>query len=112
MFEGASLLSFYLAFALLCGADPRRFPAPSWKPTEGWLRAMRLGAVAAVIAGVALWTRVGGVAAALLMAPTALSVAATVFVLLAPLAGRMLWGVALACPLLIAILALAGGSNG
>ncbi len=107
MTEIAALLSLYLAFALAHGADPRRFPA-RWKPTRGLLFAMRVAAAGATVAGVVLWARTGGIVEALLVALTALTVAATSFVLLAPLSPRALWSVVLACPLLIAALALVG----
>jgi hypothetical protein len=112
MVEGAALLSFYLAFALVYGADSRRFPARRYKPTRGLLHAMRAGALAALVTGVALWTWTQSLAAALLVALTALSIAATLFVLLAPLAPRALWSLAFACPLLVVVLTVTGASHG
>jgi hypothetical protein len=110
MMEIAALLSFYLAFALVHGADPRRFPARRWQPTRGALFAMRVAAAATTLAGVVLWARTGDMVEALLVALAALSVAATSFVLLAPLGPRALWSVVLAFPLLIVALALVGNS--
>jgi multisubunit Na+/H+ antiporter MnhB subunit len=112
MVEAAALLSFYLAFALRHGADPRRFPVPRWRPTRGPLRLMNAGAAAAAIAGIALWTRAENTTSALLVAVAALSTAATAFVLLGPLFPRAVWVSVVACPPLVAILALLGGGNG
>lgn len=110
MVETAALLSFYLAFALVHAADPRRSRVRGSRPAPGLSRALRLAAVIQAIAGVALWTRAEGLAAALLVGVSALSTAATVVVLLAPLAPRLVWSVALVCPPAIVALLLAGGS--
>ena len=69
MLESASMLSFFLAFALLHAADPARFPARRRKPTRELLRTMRLGAMAPALAGVVFWTKVEGLAAALIPSP-------------------------------------------
>lgn len=71
---------------------------------------MRVAAAATTLAGVVLWARTGDMVEALLVALAALSVAATSFVLLAPLGPRALWSVVLAFPLLIVALALVGNS--
>jgi hypothetical protein len=112
MLETASVLCFFLAFALLHGASPGRFPLQGLKPS-GRLRALlRAGALVAIAAGVTSWSRAENTTAALLVALTAFSVAATAFVLLAPLFPRTVWGLALACPVLVAALLALGGSHG
>jgi hypothetical protein len=110
MLEAASVLSAYLAFALLHAAEPRRLPRPSHRPPPGW--AMRLAAMAAYAAAVALWARAESVGAALLVALGSFTLCASLFVLLAPVAPRLVWGLAAACPVAIAALALCGGLLG
>jgi hypothetical protein len=108
MLESASVLSFYLAFALLHGADAARYPLKGARPSRQLLRCMKGASPLAAALGTALWAEADSARAALLVAPTALSAVATVFVLLAPVAPRVLWGLALACPPLILALALGG----
>jgi hypothetical protein len=112
MLELAALACLYLAFALLYGADRKRFPLERSKPARFLLAGMQLGAVLSTAVGFALWARVEGATAALLVAVTALSVAGSVYVLLAPLAPRVVWGFALAAPLLALVLFLIGSSRG
>jgi hypothetical protein len=112
MVELAALACFYLAFALVYGADRGRFPFKRWKPARLVFAGMKLVAALSAGVGVALWTRSEGATAAALVAVTALSVAATVCVLIAPLAPRVVWGFALSAPLLVLVLVLTGGSRG
>lgn len=110
MLEMAAVLCFFCAFALLHGAAPGRFPIRRAKQNRSAFQLMRLGTLVALAGGVATWSRAENTTAALLVALAALSVVATAFVLLAPRFPRTLWGLALACPLLIgALLALGGG---
>jgi len=112
MQEAASLLCFYLAFALLHGASPGRFPLKTWQPSQRRSGLMRLSALLAAAAGVFLYDLRHGLSDALLVAFPALSTMATVFVLLAPTCPRLLWALALACPPLVLILSILGASDG
>jgi len=112
MLEAASVLSFFVAFALLHGAAPNRFPVKRSRPSRAVPALMRAGALVATGGGLASWTRTENTTAALLAALAALSVMATHFVLLAPLFPRAMWGLALACPLLIVALLALGGGHG
>ena len=105
MLEVASLLSFFLAFALLHGAAPSRFPLKRSRPSRRVLELMKFGALAAVGLGVAVWSRTENTSAALLHAATALSLSGTLFVLLVPVLPRAAWRAAFACfPLIVALL--------
>jgi predicted anti-sigma-YlaC factor YlaD len=112
MVELAALACFYLAFGLVYGADRGRFPLKRWKPARLLFAGMKLVAALSTSVGVALWARVEGATAALLVAVTALSVAAIVFILVAPIAPRAVWGLAFSVPLLVLGLLLAGGARG
>jgi hypothetical protein len=112
MLEAASLLCFYLAFALLHGAQPARFPLKTWQPSRRWIGLMRLSALLAGAAGALLYDLRHGPSDALLIALPALCVMATAFVLLAPICPRLLWGLALACPPLVLVLSILGASDG
>ena len=112
MLEAAAVLSFFVAFALLHGAAPHRFPLKRAKASRGVFLCMRAAALVAAGAGVLLWSRAEDATTALLVAVAALSVVATVFVLFAPLFPRAIWASVLACPLLIIALVLMGGSHG
>lgn len=112
MLEGASLLSFFLAFALLHGAAPNRLPLKRTKAGRTVFTCMRTAAVVTAGAGVVLWSRTQNATTALLVAIAALSMVATVFVLLAPLFPRAVWALVIACLPLTIALALLGGSNG
>jgi hypothetical protein len=105
MFEAAALAAIYLAFALLHAAAPSRHPA-------GRRRACRLAALACGAAGVGLWALAEGPTAALLVGLAALSVFATLIVLLAPVAPRLVWGAALACAPAALALGIAGACRG
>jgi hypothetical protein len=97
MLEGAALLALYLAFALLHAAEPRRRPS-SWPAlAPAWDRRFRIAALACLACGTGLWARAEGLAAALLVALSALTAFATAVVLLAPVAPRLVWGLAVAC---------------
>ena len=112
MVELAALLSFYVAFALLHASHPSHFPVRRWKPTRLQLGGLELVAALATVLGVALWARVEGLTAALLVGAAALSLTATLFVVLAPLAPRLVWGIALGGTALIPVLMALGGHDG
>ena len=106
MFEVASLLSLYFAFALLHAADPRRWPRilpRSIRCASGKMRAL---AGLSGVAGFWFSSRIHDVTGASLFVLTALAVIATSFVLLVALLPRAMWGLALACPPLVVALAL------
>lgn len=112
MLEAASLLSIFLAFALLHDAVPSRFPFKRSRASRVVFAAMKAGALAAAAGGIALWTRAENTTSALLVAVAALSTAATAFVLLAPLFPRAVWVSVVACPPLVAVLVFMGGGHG
>jgi len=113
MRELAAALAGYLSFALLHAADPRRapLPLPAWL-RDGWPRAARLLAALALGLSIALWQRTQPAPAAALAAAVSLTVSATLIVLLASVAPRAIWGLAVAAPALIGALSLAGGLDG
>jgi hypothetical protein len=119
MFEGASILTAYFAFALLHAASPERVglgPVSrlrlkrTWR--AAWRAAVRVAAVVFFSLSVWLWSRVEAGPAAILVAFTALMVAGSSFVLLVPVWPRAAWGLAILCPPAIAALSLAGASHG
>lgn len=112
MLETASLLSFFLAFALLHGAAPSRFPLKRSTPSGRVIELMKFVALAAIGLGVAVWSRTENTRAALLLAATALSLSGTLFVLLAAVFPRAAWSVALACLPLVVALLVAGSGHG
>lgn len=112
MLEGAALLALYLAFALLHAAEPRRRP-PSWPArAPAWDRRRRIAALACLASGVGLWAHAEDLAAALLVALAALTAFATAVVLLAPVAPRLMWGLAIACAPAAIALSLGGACRG
>jgi hypothetical protein len=110
MLEAASVLSAYLAFALLHGADPRRLPRPPHRPPPAW--AMRVAALAAYAAAITLWARADGLGSALLVGVATSTLCASVFVLMSPVVPRIVWGLAATCPVVVAVLAVRGGLFG
>jgi hypothetical protein len=115
MVETASVLAAYLAFALLHAARPERIPfgvATRLRGRRAWRVAARGLAVASFSLSVALWGRVEAGPAAFLVALAALMVAATLFVLLAPIWPRAVFGLALLCPPAIVALSLLGARHG
>jgi hypothetical protein len=109
MLEGATLTWAFLAFALLHGAEARRRPSFLSRLPGG---SLRVAAVAALALSISTWTRVEGMAAAILVVLAALSLAATLFVLMAPLLPRVTWVLALASGPIAVALSLMGGHRG
>ncbi|MGK3969795.1 hypothetical protein WMF38_32565 [Sorangium sp. So ce118] len=115
MVEAASVLAAYFAFALLHAARPERIPfgvASRLRGRRGWRVAARILAVAFFSLSVALWSLAEAGPAAFLVALAALLVAATLFVLLAPIWPRAVWSLAVLCPPAIAALSLLGARHG
>ncbi|WP_437589109.1 hypothetical protein [Sorangium sp. So ce1000] len=115
MVEAASVLSAYLAFALLHGARPERLPlriSARLRARRAWRAVARVLAAAAFSLSVWLWSRAEAGAAAFLVPFAALLVAASAFVLLAPVWPRAVWGLALLCPPAIVALSLFGARHG
>ena len=112
MLELATLGSTFLAFALLHGAEPSRRPERLRGAAPWWQHMSRLAAAALVLFSVAVWARVEGTGAALLVVLTMFSVAATLFVLTVPVFPRLTWGAALACAASVPLLWLLGGGVG
>ncbi|WP_437723836.1 hypothetical protein [Sorangium sp. So ce861] len=115
MVEIASLLSAYLAFALLHAARPERVPfdvAPRLRGQRAWRVAARVLAAVSFALSVWLWRRTEAGPAAYLVPFAALLCAASLFVLLAPLWPRAAWGLALLSPPAVVALSLAGACHG
>ncbi|MGK3998763.1 hypothetical protein [Sorangium sp. So ce1024] len=115
MVETASVLAAYFAFALLHAARPERIPfgvASRLRGRRAWGVGARVLAVASFSLSVALWRLAEAGPAAFLVALTALLVAATLFVLLAPIWPRAVFGLAVLCPPAIAALSLLGARHG
>jgi hypothetical protein len=111
MLETASILAAYFAFALLHGARAERIPfqiAARLHARREWTAVARILSVVFLSLSVWLWRRTEPGPAALLVAFTAFLVAASLFVLLAPLWPRAVWALAVACLPAIAVLSLAG----
>ncbi|WP_438040328.1 hypothetical protein [Sorangium sp. So ce128] len=115
MVETASVLSAYLAFALLHGARPERLPfgvAARLRARREWRASARVLAAAFFSLSVWLWSRAEAGAAAFLVPFATLLCAASAFVLLAPVWPRAVWGLAFLCPPAIAALSLLGARHG
>lgn len=115
MVEIASLLSAYLAFALLHAARPERVPfgvAPWLRRWRAWRFAARALAAVSFSLSVWLWRRTEAGPAAYLVPFAALLCAASLFVLLAPLWPRATWGLALLSPPVVVALSFAGACHG
>ncbi len=112
MLELATFAANFLAFALWHAADPRRRPPRLREVAPAWSLASRWGAAALVLLGIAAWTQLEGVAAALLVVLTMFSTAATLFVLAVPVFPRLTWGAALACLPSVPLLSWLGGLGG
>ena len=112
MLELASFGSTFLAFALLHGAEPRRLPSRFRGAAPVWRHASRLAAAALVLLSIAVWARVEGMGAAILVVLAMFSVAATLFVLALPVIPRLTWGAAIACAVSVPVLSLLGGAGG
>jgi uncharacterized membrane protein YsdA (DUF1294 family) len=113
MLELASLLLTYVAFAALHAANPARVP---WRVPETahrlWRAALRLIAVGAFIMAIALWHRLEASALGLIVPLSILMASASLFVLLVPLAPRLMWGLAALCLVFAPTLAVIGLRHG
>jgi hypothetical protein len=108
MFEAASLASLYFGFAVLHAANAARLPC-GFPLVRAWGRGtLRIVAVLAFAVGVWLFHWNDDVTSACLLALTAFSGVATLFVLLVPVFPRIIWGLAVASPLLGVGLVLLG----
>jgi hypothetical protein len=112
MLEAAAVLLLFLSFALVHGAATGRFPVSGWKPGKGSVALLKVGALAAAAGGVACWSQVDNTTAALLVALSALSVAATLVVLLSPVFPRAMWALLIVWSLLVVLLLPLGGWRG
>lgn len=112
MLELATLAANFLAFALLHGAEPWRRPERWRRLAPLWSRVSRWSALLLVLFSVALWARIEGLIAALLVVLTMFSAAATLFLLVVPVAPRLIWGTALVCAVGVPGLAWWGGLGG
>jgi hypothetical protein len=98
MLEAATFAWVTFGFALFHAAEPRRRPVrfqtslPIWSPA-----AMRIAGTVVLALSVTQRSNVEGLAAALLVVLAMACGAATLFVLVAPLAPRIVWGLAIAC---------------
>lgn len=93
----ATIAASYAAWARTTG-----LPRPLAPQQRSALAGM---AVLALIATLSLWPRTDGLAMALLSSLFALCASSTLFVLLEPLAPRVLWRAALVAPILAGLLA-------
>jgi len=100
----ASILLAYTAVAAAVAAGARARVAPRIPPRAR--PALRVLAVAAVIAAGALWPPADGAVLAGLCVIFALSVLATAFVLVEPIAPRLVWLAAVVAPVLAGLLAI------
>jgi hypothetical protein len=113
MLESATLMWAILAFASFHAAEVRRRPvrfrnlAAACSPI-----ALRAVGVLLLALSVTQWSNVEGLAAALLVVLAMFCGAATLFVLFAPLAPRVVWGLAIACAPAGLILSLLGVVHG
>jgi len=99
----ASILLAYTAVAAAVAGGARSRVAPRIPPRAR--PALRVVAVDAVIAACALWPRKDGAVLAGLCVVFALSALATAFVLVEPIAPRLVWLGAAAAPLVAGLLA-------
>ena len=113
MVELASLSLTYIAVASLHAADPARAP---WRVRRAahrlWRAALWLLAAAAFITAIALWRRVEMGALGFIVPLALLMVEASLFVLLVPLAPRLMWGLAALCLVAAPPLAFLGLTRG
>jgi len=107
MLSLASVLAAYVAVAAVFAARPRSQRRPSLVPPRA-RPAMYALAIGAVVAATALWPPGDGAVMTTICVVLAVSVAATLFVLLEPFAPRLVWGLAAAAPVAAAALAIAG----
>jgi hypothetical protein len=107
MREIPSILAAYLAFICAHGAAQGHVPAPgNWRQSAWAKAALRLLAPGAFLLSIALWPSEGGFWISLLGASLSSCVSASIAILLSPLAPRVVWGLALASPILIALSAM------
>jgi hypothetical protein len=113
MLEAAAVAASFLAFAAFHAAEPRRRPARWRGAAPPWLAtALRVAGAAVLASSVALWRSVEGATSALLVVAAALCAAATLFVLVAPVFPRLVWGLTVACAAATLVLSIAGGLRG
>jgi hypothetical protein len=113
MLEGAALALTFFGFALLYAAVPRRAPFPRrWTASPLWPIVARGLASASFAASLALFSAREGWLSGGFQALTALMASASLFALGAPLAPRLVWGLALASPALGLALVLGAGHAG
>jgi hypothetical protein len=113
MLDAAAVFAAYVAAALFHASDPARLPVsfpiaarPAWKPV------LRIAGLALCVLAAVLWMRAENPTAGLIAAFVAVMAAESVFTILAPIAPRTLYGIAVAAPVLIASFAVAGGAFG
>lgn len=106
MLSLASVLASYVAVAAVFAARPRSARRPSLVPPRA-RPAMYVLSIAAIVAAVMLWPPSDGAVMASLSVVLAVSVAATGFVLLEPIAPRLVWSLAAAAPAAATVLAIA-----
>jgi hypothetical protein len=104
MAELVSVSAAYVAFALIHAADARPLPSglhAALHRVRFARTGLRLLALAAFALSSWCWSRVEDGPSILLVPFTAFMAAASVFVLLAPVAPRLVWGLALLFPPLV-----------
>lgn len=115
MLETASILSAFLCFALLHGADPKRLPerlAKSVSAFDAWRLGARLASLLFFAFAVWLWSRAGDGAAVWAGPFAAWMMSGVIIVLVRPVWGRLVWGIAAACPPVIIVMSVLGGIHG
>ncbi len=113
MLAFAALLSVYVSFALLYAANPERLPL-EWQnwPRQGWGRALRWAALAALGTAVLLFRRGEEGDARLLVGASGLMAVTTLFILLISVWPKAMWALAFASPPAILGLVALGAGHG
>jgi hypothetical protein len=107
MLEVASIFASYLAFALLHAAAADHVPWLAGLRTYAVAPLlMRIAAAVAFVLSAALWPRGDGWMTSLLASSMALLGSASVVIVFAPVAPRLVWSVAALAPAMIATFAL------
>lgn len=112
MLEAASILSAYLSFALLHGAQPARLPAKlaeSVRAFDAWCLGARLAAGFFLTLSVWLWSLAASGAVVWTGPLAAWMLSGAFIVLVRPVWGTLVWGLAAAFPPAIIILSVLGG---
>jgi len=97
MHEGMAVGATYLAFALFHAADAPRRPRRASARTTPRRWGLRVVAVALLAFACACWPRAEGLVASWLVVSASTCLSATFFVLIAAVAPRLAWGLALLC---------------